>query len=130
MNYEGLQVKAIEAAKQFLIRHGYTVNDSKEAQEALKETGAQLIAIDGDEKYGPVVIVYVKAATEDMPETKVTRNEAEKDAFVIMTKKVMKLGEIRFDEICMHVNGDMALLKHHINMFGSDDEEAKVVRSE
>ena len=116
---EALNEKAIEAAARFLERKGCEVTDRRwEGPEGIGPI--DLVAVDDGELV--FVDVVARRSTAGFPEAHIGRELRE----ILAAKWLGEHGEeycnqpIRFDDVAMMVmDSNRALLRHHVNCFGT-----------
>ncbi len=116
---EALEIKATEATVRFLERKGYEVIDRKwEGPEGVGSI--DLVAKDGDELV--FVDVVAHRSTDGFPEAHIGRELREILAAKWLGEHVEDYDNVsvRFDDVAMMVVSESrALLRHHINCFGT-----------
>lgn len=116
---EALEIKATEATVRFLERKGYEVIDRKwEDPEGVGSI--DLVAKDGDELV--FVDVVAHRSTDGFPEAHIGRELREILAAKWLGEHVEEYDNVsvRFDDVAMMVVSESrALLRHHINCFGT-----------
>lgn len=119
-----LHDKAVASAKRYLIINGYEIEDLDQSASKYFD----IAAWDPEDECACMVKVF--EIEERMPETKLSRSKAEEEAIHILAYFYNKEGEtrfrdvrVRFDIIALYIADDKecALLVHHINCLGKDD---------